>query len=53
MIGFIADKIPKSGALGMSISWSSDVSLHPIFRPIHSGMDDSDKAEAAAAGDFR
>lgn len=50
MIGFIADKIPKSGALGMSIIGAVGMFSTSIFQPIIGGWIDSDKAEAAAAG---
>ena len=50
MIGFIADKIPKSGALGMSIIGAVGMFSSSIFQPIIGGWIDSDKAEAAAAG---
>jgi len=50
MIGFIADKIPKSGALGMSIVGAVGMFSTSIFQPIIGGWIDSDKAAAAAAG---
>lgn len=50
MIGFVADKIPKSGALGMSIIGAVGMFSSSIFQPIIGGWIDSDKAEAAAAG---
>ena len=50
MIGFIADKIPKSGALGMSILGAVGMFSSSIFQPIIGGWIDSDKAEAAAQG---
>ncbi len=50
MIGFIADKIPKSGALGMSIIGAVGMFSTSIFQPIIGSWIDSDKAEAAAAG---
>ncbi|MCK0191523.1 MFS transporter [Arenibacter sp. F20364] len=50
MIGFIADKIPKSGALGMSIIGAVGMFSSSIFQPIIGGWIDADKAEAAAAG---
>ncbi|NHF59515.1 MFS transporter [Flavobacteriaceae bacterium TP-CH-4] len=50
MIGFIADKIPKSGALGMSIIGAVGMFSTSIFQPIIGGWIDSDKAAAAAAG---
>jgi len=50
MIGFVADKIPKSGALGMSIIGAVGMLSSSIFQPIIGGWIDSDKAEAAAQG---
>lgn len=50
MIGFIADKVPKSGALGMSIIGAVGMFSSSIFQPIIGGWIDSDKAEAAAQG---
>lgn len=50
MIGFIADKIPKSGALGMSILGAVGMFSSSIFQPIIGGWIDSDKAAAMAEG---
>ncbi|RTE53838.1 MFS transporter [Arenibacter aquaticus] len=50
MIGFVADKIPKSGALGMSIIGAVGMFSSSIFQPIIGGWIDKDKAEAAAQG---
>ena len=50
MIGFIADKIPKSGALGMSIIGAVGMFSSSIFQPIIGRWIDADKAVAAAAG---
>ncbi len=50
MIGFIADKIPKSGALGMSIVGAVGMFSTSIFQPIIGRWIDQDRAEAAAAG---
>ncbi len=50
MLGFIADKIPNSGALGLSIVGAVGMFSSSIFQPIIGGWIDSDKAEAAAAG---
>ncbi|GGW22366.1 MFS transporter [Arenibacter certesii] len=50
MIGFVADKIPKSGALGMSIIGAVGMFSTSIFQPIIGRWIDADKAEAAAAG---
>ncbi len=50
MIGFVADKIPKSGALGMSIVGAVGMFSTSIFQPIIGGWIDGDRATAAAAG---
>lgn len=50
MIGFVADKIPKSGALGMSIIGAVGMFSTSIFQPIIGRWIDTDKAEAAASG---
>lgn len=50
MIGFIVDKIPKSGALGMSVIGAVGMFSSSIFQPIIGGWIDSDKAAAAAKG---
>ncbi|HET8736286.1 MAG TPA: MFS transporter, partial [Pricia sp.] len=50
MLGFIADKIPKSGALGLSIMGGIGMFSTSIFQPIIGGWIDTDKAEAAAEG---
>lgn len=50
MIGFVADKIPKSGALGMSIIGAVGMFSTSIFQPIIGRWIDKDKADAAAAG---
>ncbi|WP_373519782.1 sugar MFS transporter [Pricia sp.] len=50
MIGFIADKVPKSGALGLSIMGGIGMFSTSIFQPIIGGWIDADKADAAAAG---
>lgn len=50
MIGFIADKIPNSGALGMSIIGAVGMFSTSIFQPIIGRWIDSDKAAAAATG---
>jgi MFS family permease len=47
MIGFIADKIPKSGALGMSIVGAVGMFSTSIFQPIIGGWIDSDLNEYA------
>ena len=50
MIGFIADHIPKSGALGMSVIGAVGMLSTSIFQPIIGRWIDTDKAAAAAAG---
>lgn len=50
MIGFIAEYIPKSGALGMSIVGAMGMFSTAIFQPIIGGWIDSDRAEAEAMG---
>lgn len=50
MIGFIADKIPASGALGMSIIGAVGMFSTSIFQPIIGRWIDSDKTAAAATG---
>jgi len=50
MIGFIADKIPKSGALGMSIVGACGMFAMSVLQPVIGKMIDSAKASAAAAG---
>ncbi|MGB5360392.1 MAG: MFS transporter, partial [Eudoraea sp.] len=50
MIGFTAAKIPKSGALGMSIIGAVGMFSTSIFQPIIGKWIDTDKAEAAATG---
>ena len=50
MIGFIADKIPKSGALGMSIIGAVGMFSTSIFQPIIGGWIDSDRDVAEASG---
>jgi len=50
MIGFVADQMPKSGALGMSIVGAVGMFSTSIFQPIIGDWIDSDRAEAAAAG---
>lgn len=50
MIGFVADKIPKSGALGMSVIGAVGMFSTSIFQPIIGGWIDADKAAAEAAG---
>jgi len=50
MIGFIADKIPKSGAFGMSIIGAVGMFSTSMFQPIIGRWIDGNTAEAAAAG---
>ncbi len=50
MIGFVAAKIPKSGALGMSVIGAVGMFSTSIFQPIIGRWIDSDKEEAAAQG---
>lgn len=50
MIGFIADKIPKSGALGMSIIGAVGMFSTSIFQPITGRWIDNDLASVAERG---
>ena len=50
MIGFIADKIPKSGALGMSIVGACGMFAMSVLQPVIGHWIDSGKAVATAAG---
>jgi MFS family permease len=50
MIGFIADKIPASGALGMSIIGAVGMFSTSIFQPIIGGWIDANNAAKAATG---
>ena len=50
MIGLVATKVPKSGALGMSIIGAIGMFANSIFQPISGGWIDSDKADAVAQG---
>jgi len=50
MLGFIADKIPNSGAIGLSIIGAVGMVSGSIFQPIIGGWIDSDRTAAAAAG---
>lgn len=50
MLGFIAEKIPNSGAIGLSIIGAVGMFSGSIFQPIIGGWIDSDRAEAAATG---
>jgi MFS transporter, putative metabolite:H+ symporter len=50
MIGFIAEKVPLSGALGMSILGGVGMFSTSIFQPIIGRWIDNSKAEQTAAG---
>ena len=50
MIGFILDKTPKSGALGMSIKGAVGMFSTSIFQHIKGSWIDQDKIAAAALG---
>jgi len=50
MIGFVAEYIPKSGALGMSIVGAVGMFSTSIFQPIIGNWIDSDKEKAATQG---
>ncbi len=50
MIGLVATKIPKSGALGMSIVGGVGMFANSIFQRIIGGWIDSDRAAASANG---
>lgn len=50
MIGFVAQNIPLSGALGMSIVGGAGMFSSALFQPIIGGWIDSAKAEQTALG---
>lgn len=50
MIGFVADYIPKSGALGMSIVGAMGMFMSGLVQPIFGGMIDANRETAAADG---
>ncbi|RYF75681.1 MAG: MFS transporter, partial [Cytophagaceae bacterium] len=50
MIGFVAQRVPLSGALGMSIIGGVGMLSTSIFQPIIGRWIDSDHAENAAKG---
>ncbi|WP_128544406.1 MFS transporter [Larkinella soli] len=50
MVGFVAERIPKSGALGMSIIGGVGMFSSYIFQPIIGRWIDTERAEKAAAG---
>jgi len=50
MIGFIAERVPLSGALGMSIVGGVGMFSTAIFQPVIGGWIDAERAQKAAAG---
>jgi MFS family permease len=50
MLGFIAQYVPKSGALGLSLVGAMGMFSSSIFQPIIGGWIDSDRAAMAAQG---
>jgi MFS transporter, putative metabolite:H+ symporter len=50
MVGFIAEKVPQSGALGMSIIGGVGMFSSSIFQPIIGKWIDNAKADSTAAG---
>ena len=50
MIGYVAEKIPASGALGMSIVGGMGMFSTSIFQPIIGGWIDNSTVEQAANG---
>lgn len=50
MLGLVATKVPKSGALGMSVIGAVGMFSSSIFQPIIGGWIDSDRAAASAQG---
>jgi MFS transporter, putative metabolite:H+ symporter len=50
MIGFVASKIPKSGALGMSVIGAAGMFSTSIWQPIIGGLIASNNTAAAAKG---
>jgi MFS family permease len=50
MIGFVAERIPKSGALGMSIVGGMGMFSNFIFAPIIGGWIDNERVEKTSAG---
>jgi len=50
MLGFIAEYIPKSGALGLSVIGAVGMFSSSIFQPIIGRWIDNDKAEMATQG---
>ncbi|WP_083421862.1 MFS transporter [Arsenicibacter rosenii] len=50
MVGFVAERIPASGALGMSIIGGVGMFSTSIFQPIIGGWIDAERAEKATTG---
>ncbi|WP_266365151.1 MFS transporter [Tellurirhabdus rosea] len=50
MVGFVAERIPASGALGMSIIGGVGMFSTSIFQPIIGGWIDAERAEKATSG---
>ncbi len=50
MVGFVAERIPASGALGMSIIGGVGMFSTAIFQPIIGGWIDAERAEKATSG---
>jgi MFS family permease len=50
MLGFIAEYVPKSGAIGLSLVGAMGMFSSSIFQPIIGRWIDSDRAEMAAQG---
>ena len=50
MLGLVATKVPKSGALGMSVIGAIGMFSTSIFQPIIGGWIDADRAAASAQG---
>ena len=50
MIGFVAERIPRSGALGMSIVGGMGMFSNSIFNPFIGRWIDTERAEKTAAG---
>ena len=50
MIGFVAEYLPKTGALGMSLIGGAGMFATSIWQPVIGGWLDSERASAIAAG---
>ena len=50
MIGFVAEKIPESGALGMSLVGAMGMFSSAIFQPVIGGWVDSATEQQEALG---